>query len=79
VADTSGSDAEHGLRFDQMNQFVSANQVSPRIALIYKPFSGHELACRGVALLHPADAGAVDAEQPRPVSKHDATAGDPAR
>jgi len=26
-----------GLRFDQMNQFVSANQVSPRIALIYKP------------------------------------------
>jgi outer membrane receptor protein involved in Fe transport len=26
-----------GLRFDQMNQFVSANQVSPRIALIDKP------------------------------------------
>jgi len=26
-----------GLRFDQMNQFVSANQVSPRIALLYKP------------------------------------------
>jgi outer membrane receptor protein involved in Fe transport len=26
-----------GLRFDQMNQFVSANQVSPRISLIYKP------------------------------------------
>jgi hypothetical protein len=26
-----------GVRFDQMNQFVSANQVSPRIALIYKP------------------------------------------
>jgi outer membrane receptor protein involved in Fe transport len=26
-----------GLRFDQMNQFVSANQVSPRIALVYKP------------------------------------------
>jgi outer membrane receptor protein involved in Fe transport len=26
-----------GLRFDQMNQFVSANQWSPRIALIYKP------------------------------------------
>jgi outer membrane receptor for ferrienterochelin and colicin len=26
-----------GLRFDQMNQFVSANQLSPRIALIYKP------------------------------------------
>jgi outer membrane receptor protein involved in Fe transport len=26
-----------GLRFDQMNQFVSANQASPRIALLYKP------------------------------------------
>jgi outer membrane receptor protein involved in Fe transport len=26
-----------GVRFDQMNQFVSANQVSPRIALIYQP------------------------------------------
>jgi outer membrane receptor protein involved in Fe transport len=26
-----------GIRFDQMNQFVSANQVSPRIALIYRP------------------------------------------
>jgi outer membrane receptor protein involved in Fe transport len=27
-----------GLRFDQMQQFVSANQFSPRIALVYKPF-----------------------------------------
>jgi outer membrane receptor protein involved in Fe transport len=26
-----------GLRFDQLNQFVSANQFSPRIALIYTP------------------------------------------
>ena len=26
-----------GVRFDQMNQFVSANQVSPRITLIYTP------------------------------------------
>jgi outer membrane receptor protein involved in Fe transport len=26
-----------GVRFDQMNQFVSANQVSPRIALTYNP------------------------------------------
>jgi outer membrane receptor protein involved in Fe transport len=26
-----------GVRFDQMNQFVSANQLSPRLALIYKP------------------------------------------
>lgn len=27
-----------GLRFDQMWQFVSANQVSPRVSFIYKPF-----------------------------------------
>ncbi len=26
-----------GLRFDQLYQFVSANQLSPRIALVYKP------------------------------------------
>jgi outer membrane receptor protein involved in Fe transport len=28
-----------GVRFDQTRQFVSANQFSPRIALIYKPFT----------------------------------------
>jgi len=27
-----------GLRFDQLYQFVDANQFSPRIALVYKPF-----------------------------------------
>ena len=27
-----------GLRFDQLYQFVAANQFSPRIALVYKPF-----------------------------------------
>lgn len=32
-----------GLRFDQMNQFVAANQLSPRIALIYKPASDTSL------------------------------------
>jgi outer membrane receptor protein involved in Fe transport len=26
-----------GMRFDQMNQFVSANQFSPRIVLLYQP------------------------------------------
>lgn len=26
-----------GLRFDQMNQFVSANQFSPRIAVLFRP------------------------------------------
>src|SRR6202042_3982508 len=27
-----------GLRFDQMDQFVSANQFSPRLSFTYKPF-----------------------------------------
>ncbi|HLL28325.1 MAG TPA: TonB-dependent receptor [Xanthobacteraceae bacterium] len=29
-----------GLRFDQMYQFVDANQFSPRVGLTYKPFEG---------------------------------------
>jgi hypothetical protein len=29
-----------GLRFDQLWQFVSANQLSPRINLVYKPLDG---------------------------------------
>jgi outer membrane receptor protein involved in Fe transport len=29
-----------GIRFDQMFQFVDANQLSPRVALDYKPFDG---------------------------------------
>ena len=29
-----------GLRFDQLYQYVSANQLSPRVALVYKPFDG---------------------------------------
>lgn len=29
-----------GLRFDQLYQFVDANQVSPRASLVYKPFEG---------------------------------------
>jgi outer membrane receptor protein involved in Fe transport len=32
-----------GLRFDQMNQFVSANQLSPRIALLFKPLADTSL------------------------------------
>ena len=28
----------YGLRFDQMDQFVSANQFSPRLGFTYKPF-----------------------------------------
>jgi outer membrane receptor protein involved in Fe transport len=29
-----------GIRFDQMYQFVDANQFSPRVNLVYKPFAG---------------------------------------
>ena len=29
-----------GLRFDQLYQYVDANQLSPRLALVYKPFEG---------------------------------------
>jgi outer membrane receptor protein involved in Fe transport len=29
-----------GLRFDQLYQYVDANQLSPRFALAYKPFAG---------------------------------------
>jgi outer membrane receptor protein involved in Fe transport len=30
----------YGMRFDQLYQFVDANQFSPRISLTYKPFDG---------------------------------------
>jgi outer membrane receptor protein involved in Fe transport len=29
-----------GLRFDQLYQYVNANQLSPRLALVYKPLQG---------------------------------------
>ncbi len=29
-----------GLRFDQLYQYVDANQLSPRLALVYKPLTG---------------------------------------
>ncbi|MGO9701367.1 MAG: TonB-dependent receptor [Xanthobacteraceae bacterium] len=32
-----------GLRFDQLYQYVNANQFSPRVALVYKPFDGTTL------------------------------------
>jgi outer membrane receptor protein involved in Fe transport len=30
----------YGIRFDQLYQFVNANQFSPRAAVVYKPFDG---------------------------------------
>jgi outer membrane receptor protein involved in Fe transport len=35
---TSQLTMNYGLRFDQMEQFVSANQFSPRLSFTYKPF-----------------------------------------
>jgi outer membrane receptor protein involved in Fe transport len=32
-----------GLRFDELEQFVSASQLSPRVALVYKPFADTSL------------------------------------
>ena len=32
-----------GLRFDQMWQYVAANQLSPRVNIVYKPFKGTTL------------------------------------
>jgi outer membrane receptor protein involved in Fe transport len=37
---TSQLTLNYGIRFDQLYQFVSANQFSPRAALVYKPFDG---------------------------------------
>ena len=37
---TSQLTLNYGLRFDQLYQFVDANQFSPRASLVYKPFDG---------------------------------------
>jgi outer membrane receptor protein involved in Fe transport len=37
---TSALTLNAGLRFDQLYQYVDANQFSPRLALVYKPFTG---------------------------------------
>jgi hypothetical protein len=64
-----------GLRFDQLYQYVDANQLSPRIALVYKPFAGttvHAVLC---ALFHAALSGAGGSVQHRAVYQHDQSAG----
>jgi outer membrane receptor protein involved in Fe transport len=40
----------YGIRFDQLYQFVNANQFSPRAALVYKPFNGTTLPAMPVIL-----------------------------
>ena len=65
----------YGIRFDQLYQFVNANQFSPRAALVYKPFDGTTLPCRLRPLFHAADAGAGDPGEPRAVQQHHEPAG----
>ena len=60
-----------GLRFDQMWQYVDANQLSPRVNLIYKPTEAHDLPRRLCALLHAAAAGHCGAGQYRRLRRHD--------
>ena len=62
-----------GLRFDQLYQFVDANQLSPRFALVYKPFVGTTIPCRLRALFHAALSSAGDPIQHRAVRQYDAT------
>ena len=64
-----------GLRFDQLYQFVDANQLSPRFAIVYKPFDGTTVPRRLCALFHAALSGAGDAIQRRAVRQHDQSAG----
>jgi outer membrane receptor protein involved in Fe transport len=40
---TSGFTLNSGVRFDQMDQFVSANQLSPRIVAVYRPVESTNL------------------------------------
>jgi outer membrane receptor protein involved in Fe transport len=57
-----------GLRFDQMWQFGSANQLSPRISLLTVPV--HEVPFRLRALLYAAGAGGGSSSQYRVVQRH---------
>ena len=52
-----------GLRFDQMWQYVDANQLSPRINLTWKPYRRHHVPCRLLPKLHAAGSGAGGADQ----------------
>ena len=65
-----------GLRFDQMWQYVDANQFSPRANLIYKPNERHDVPRRLRALLHAAAAGDRGARQHRGLRRHHGGSGD---
>ena len=61
-----------GVRFDQMNQFVSAHQLSPRIAVIYKPDPETSLHAGVSRYFTPPMQAQANAGQPSPVSEHGA-------
>ena len=59
-----------GLRFDQMWQFVNANELSPRISFTYTPVRVHQVPRRLCALLHAAGAGGGSSRQYRFGQQH---------
>ena len=66
-----------GLRFDQLYQYVDANQLSPRVALVYKPFDGTTVHAGYARYFTPPYQAQADPSQPRAVHQHHQSAGGP--
>jgi outer membrane receptor for ferrienterochelin and colicin len=64
-----------GLRFDQLYQFVDANQFSPRLAFIYKPFEGTTIHAGYARYFTPPYQAQATQMQHRPVRQYDQSAG----
>ena len=47
----------YGARFDVLNAYTNANQLSPRVNIVWKPNFGHHAARRLFALFHTAGLG----------------------
>ena len=60
----------YGLRFDYMNAYVTADQLSPRLGLVYKLTAGHHAARRLCPILHAAADRADLAEDSVTVREH---------
>ena len=63
-----------GLRFDQMWQYVDANQLSPRVSLTWKPFDGTTFHAGYSRNFTPPRTGAGGADQPGAGAEHDGAA-----
>ena len=66
-----------GLRFDQMWQFVDANQLSPRAEHYLQAVRRHYFSCRLCALFHAAGAGRSGAGKFRSIKQHDGAVTNP--